>query len=46
MGISAAHVRARFENSCGLEPLYRSVDGSNSPLTQVSAFGGRCPPQT
>jgi cytochrome c peroxidase len=41
MGLSAAHVRIRFENSCGLEPLFRTVDGSNNPASDVSTMGAR-----
>jgi hypothetical protein len=41
MGISAAHVQARFENSCGLEPLFRPVDGSNAPSADVSTMAAR-----
>ena len=41
MGLSAAHVRARFENSCGLDPLFRPVDGSNNPAAAVSTMEDR-----
>ena len=41
MGLSAARVRARFENSCGLEPLFRPVDGSNNPTDDVSTMEAR-----
>jgi cytochrome c peroxidase len=41
MGISAAHVQARFEDSCGLEPLFRSVDGSNNPNADISTMAAR-----
>ena len=41
MGLSAAHVQTRFENSCGLEPLFRPVDGSNNPTADVSTMEAR-----
>jgi hypothetical protein len=41
MGLSAAHVRKRFEHSCGLDPLFRPVDGSNSPDVDVSTMTAR-----
>jgi cytochrome c peroxidase len=41
MGISAVHVQRRFESSCGLEPLFRPVDGSNNPTTDVSTMANR-----
>ena len=41
MGLSAAHVQARFESSCGLEPLFRRVDGSNNPAADVSTMEAR-----
>ena len=41
MGLSAAHVQTRFENSCGLEPLFRPVDGSNNPTANTSTMDDR-----
>ena len=41
MGLSAAHVQARFESSCGLEPLFRLVDGSNNPAGRGVDDGGQ-----
>jgi cytochrome c peroxidase len=41
MSISAAHVQTRFENSCGLEPLFRPVDGSNNPAADTSTMSAR-----
>jgi cytochrome c peroxidase len=41
MGLSAARVQARFEASCGLEPLFRPVDGSNNPAADVSTMAAR-----
>ena len=40
-GLSAAHVRARFENSCGLDPIFRPVDGANNPTADVSTVEAR-----
>jgi cytochrome c peroxidase len=34
--VSAQSVRARFDASQGLDPIFRTVDGSNSPLADVS----------
>ncbi len=41
MGLNAESVRARFESSCGLESLFRPVDGSNNPAADVSTMGDR-----
>ena len=41
MGVSAARVQARFENTCGLDPLFRPVDGSNNPAADVSTMAAR-----
>jgi cytochrome c peroxidase len=38
---SAAGVRARFERSDGQDPIFRPVDGSVSPLADVSTPGAR-----
>lgn len=34
MSLSAAHARARFVSSAGLDPLFASVDGANCPGAQ------------
>ena len=42
MSVSAAHVRARFELSEGLDPIFRPVDGSNcNHSITVSTLEGR-----
>ena len=42
MGLSAAHTQARFDSSQGLEPLFRTVDGSNCDHTiDTSTLQGR-----
>ena len=41
MGLSAAHVQMRFESSCGLDPIFRVVDGSNNPAADVSSMEAR-----
>ena len=41
MGLSAAHVQTRFESSCGLDPIFRPVDGSNNPTADVSTMEDR-----
>ncbi len=41
MGLSAAHVQTRFESSCGLDPIFRVVDGSNNPTADVSSMEAR-----
>jgi hypothetical protein len=41
MGLSAAHVQIRFEDSCGLEALFRPVDGANNPTADVSTMAAR-----
>lgn len=40
-GISAAGVKARFEKSRGLDPIFRLNDGSNSPNANVSTLSAR-----
>ena len=40
-GLSAARVQARFEDSCGLDPIFRPVDGSNNPTADVSTIEAR-----
>ena len=39
--ISPREVRARFEATAGLDPIFRTNDGSNSPLVDVSTFAAR-----
>jgi cytochrome c peroxidase len=34
--VSAQHVRTRFNASQGTDPIFRTVDGANSPLADVS----------
>ncbi|TMQ17507.1 MAG: hypothetical protein E6K82_21080, partial [Candidatus Rokuibacteriota bacterium] len=41
MGISAAGVQARFEATAGTDPIFRTNDGSNSPLADVSTVEAR-----
>jgi hypothetical protein len=41
MTITPAGVRARFEATGGLDPIFRPNDGSNSPLADVSSVGAR-----
>lgn len=41
MTVSAAGVRARFEASGGTDPIFRTNDGSNSPLADVSTVEAR-----
>ncbi len=41
MGLSAAHVQTRFEHSCGLDPIFRPVDGSNNSTADVSTMEAR-----
>lgn len=40
-GISAAEVQERFFDSYGLDPIFRLVDGANSPDADVSTFEKR-----
>ncbi|HEY1294321.1 MAG TPA: hypothetical protein VGJ60_14690 [Chloroflexota bacterium] len=39
--ISAADVRHRFDLTAGLDPIFRTVDGSNSPKADVSTTAAR-----
>ena len=39
--ITPAHVRERFDASRGTDPIFRTVDGSNSPLADVSTVESR-----
>lgn len=39
--ISAAEVRHRFEATRGTDPIFRPVDGANSPLADVSTLAAR-----
>jgi hypothetical protein len=41
MGISAAGVQERFEETSGRDPIFRPNDGSNSPLADVSTVEAR-----
>ena len=42
MGVSASHVELRFDLSLGLDPIFRTVDGSNCDHNiNVSTFQGR-----
>jgi cytochrome c peroxidase len=41
MGVSAAGIRARFEATGGTDPIFRTNDGSNSPLADVSTVDAR-----
>lgn len=40
-GISTAKVNELFERSNGLDPLFRTVDGANSPTANISTEGSR-----
>ena len=40
-GISAADVQHRFEESDGKDPIFRTVDGSNSPNADISTLDAR-----
>lgn len=39
--ITPEHVRERFEATGGTDPIFRTVDGSNSPLADVSTVAER-----
>jgi hypothetical protein len=39
--ITPAEVQARFKKSDGLDPIFRTNDGSNSPLADVETFAAR-----
>src|SRR5260221_8129635 len=39
--VSAANVQKRFRRSCGLDPIFRAVDGANSPTADVSTLAKR-----
>ncbi len=41
VSVSAASVRARFEATGGTDPIFRTHDGSNSPLADVSTVEAR-----
>ena len=41
MTVSAAGVRARFDATGGMDPIFRTNDGSNSPLANVSTLEAR-----
>jgi cytochrome c peroxidase len=40
-GTSAETLQARFEDSCGLDPIFRPIDGANSPDADVSSVDAR-----
>jgi cytochrome c peroxidase len=39
--ITPAHVRARFDATDGTDPIFRTIDGSNSPVADVSTVDAR-----
>lgn len=39
--VTPAHIRARFDATHGLDPIFRTNDGSNSPDADVSTEGAR-----
>jgi cytochrome c peroxidase len=39
--VSAANIAARFEESCGTDPIFRTVDGSNNPSADVSTLDAK-----
>jgi cytochrome c peroxidase len=39
--VTPEHVQARFESTQGRDPIFRTVDGSNSPLADVSTVSAR-----
>jgi cytochrome c peroxidase len=39
--ITPAEIQARFERTGGLDPIFRTVDGSNTPNADVSTFSAR-----
>lgn len=39
--VTPAHVQARFDATGGLDPIFRTNDGSNSPLADVSTVEAR-----
>ncbi len=39
--ITPAHIAARFNDTAGFDPLFRTNDGSNSPLANVSTLDAR-----
>lgn len=41
MNVSAAGVQARFEATEGTDPIFRTNDGSNSPLAAVATVEER-----
>ena len=41
MTVTPAHLRERFENTAGTDPIFRTVDGSSSPLADVSTVKAR-----
>src|SRR5579862_8384475 len=41
MSVAAAHVQTRFDQSQGLDPIFRTVDGSVCPSADVSTLQTR-----
>ena len=41
MGVTPPHLQARFDATDGLDPIFRTNDGSNSPLANVSTVKAR-----
>ena len=39
--VSAASIRARFDASAGVDPIFRLVDGATCPTDDVSSFGAK-----
>lgn len=39
--VSAAGIAERFEESCGTDPIFRTVDGSNNPAADVSTLDAK-----
>ena len=39
--VSAAHVQQRFQDTQGLDPIFRAIDGANCPSADVSALAAR-----
>lgn len=39
--LSAANVRKRFDRTCGLDPVFRPIDGATNPAADVSSLEAR-----
>ena len=39
--VTPEHIRERFEESEGTDPIFRPVDGANCPTADVSSYGAR-----